>query len=298
MLVKQKFVTQTIQRVLLPLLFSSVAQASWWDNFTVMKDVQYGPSAPEIADLYLPSTVGSRPAIVMVHGGAWMAGDKTGLNFYARNFANAGIAVVNINYRLLKPDVPETAWPTQIEDAQLAVRWVRANSRTLNIDPNRICAWGDSAGGHLALLLGSLQKNVPGDRSMLFAKQSPQVNCVIDFFGPTDFTQPSARVLDGVLKPLFHGKSLAEATEQYAAASPAKLVTSQTAPTLIVQGTQDKIVLLEQSTELDSVMTQKGIPHSMMTFNGGHWFENLQPSKQKNVIDQQVLDYAKKMLRP
>src|SRR5262249_44856876 len=102
-----------------------------------------------------------RPAIVVIHGGGWVEGDRS--SFASRkhgapgnieDFAALGSGAVPINYRLSG----EAPFPAALEDCKCAVRWLRAHARDYNVDPNRIGAWGNSAGGHLALLLGMVGK--------------------------------------------------------------------------------------------------------------------------------------------
>lgn len=277
---------------------ASSAHAWPWDNYSTHKDQGYGKTAAELADLYLPTGGSNHPAIIMIHGGAWVGGDKKERDYYAKMFADAGIAVVNINYRLLNMQTGANPWPAQLQDVQLAVRWMRANSQKLGIDPNRICAWGDSAGGHLSLLLGTMTKTKPGDRSAMYADQSSTVNCVIDLFGPTDLTAESAAPLNGVLKPLFGGKTAAQAREAYEEASPVNHVTSKTVPILIVQGLTDNIVLPAQSAALEKALSQKGVNHQMITFNGGHWYDKIQPKRKQAEVEAQIFGWVKAVLKP
>jgi acetyl esterase/lipase len=124
---------------------------------------------------------------VFIHGGAWQAGDKSAYaGYYAQLYAMAGFHVVSINYRLASYGDPTTQWNAQLQDVQLAIRWLRQNASTWRMDPNRIGAVGDSAGGHLALFLGSLDASVPN--STCFTRCF--VSAVVDMFGPTDLTQP------------------------------------------------------------------------------------------------------------
>ena len=103
-----------------------------------------------------------RAAIVVVHGGSWRRGDKANLNWRAvcQWLATAGYVTVSINYRL----APAWSFPAQLDDVQDAVRWLRdpAVVDRYNIDPDRIGAFGGSAGGNLVSLLGTVGT---GDRS-------------------------------------------------------------------------------------------------------------------------------------
>ena len=134
-------------------------------------------------DLYLPEKAEDRlPLIVWIHGGAWYAGSKEGCP--AVPFAAKGYAVASINYRLSQHAI----FPAQIEDCKAAIRWLRANAAKYNLDPDHIGVWGASAGGHLVALLGTTAgvKELEGQGGNL--DQSSRVQCVVDWFGPTDLT--------------------------------------------------------------------------------------------------------------
>jgi hypothetical protein len=128
------------------------------DGVSVLGGVPYAAlpgTRPLELDLYLPA---ARPApvVVFVHGGGWRLGSRHSAGpAYARTsafeaVARAGIAVASVDHRLSA----EAAWPAQLHDVKAAVRWLRARAGELGVDPGRVSAWGESAGGHLAALLG------------------------------------------------------------------------------------------------------------------------------------------------
>jgi acetyl esterase/lipase len=152
------------------------------------QDLAYAAlSSAQKLDLYIPTTgSGSFPVVVMVHGGGYMMGDKTngaGLVGVDQLLA-AGYAVASINYRLSD----EAKYPAQIHDAKASVRFLRANAPHYHLNPNKIGAWGASAGGNLASLLGTTCSvaNLEG-ASLGSATQSSCVQVVVDWFGPIDF---------------------------------------------------------------------------------------------------------------
>ena len=109
-------------------------------------------------DLYLPPAEGPHPVVVFLHGGGWRVGSRHSAGPAYRGadpnpfelVAQAGVAVASVDYRLSG----EATWPAQLHDAKAAVRWLRARAGELGVDPGRIAAWGESAGGPLAELLG------------------------------------------------------------------------------------------------------------------------------------------------
>src|SRR5437016_2246154 len=123
-----------------------------------------------------------RPAIVIIHGGGWLEGDKS--SFASRrygvpgnivDFASLGFVAVTINYRLSG----EAPFPAALEDCKCAVRWLRAHAKEYNIDPKYIGAYGNSAGGHLALLLGMVGKEAGLEGDGPYPNESSLVQAVV-----------------------------------------------------------------------------------------------------------------------
>ena len=130
----------------------------------VRSAIPYGPLPAEWGDLYLPAGGGSaRSAVLLIHGGGWVVGSRADYELIAKSLAQAGMVAFSIDYRLAKAMNPVTHWPAQLVDVQLAVRFLRAHAAEFGIDPARIGALGDSAGGHLAVFLGVLHSIAPGD---------------------------------------------------------------------------------------------------------------------------------------
>lgn len=141
-------------------------------------------SSSQMLDLYLPKEGRNLPLIIYVHGGAFCMGDKRQWIKYQLAYLDQGYAVAAINYRLSS----EAIFPGQIEDCKAAVRWLRAHAATYRLDPNHFVAWGASAGGHLAAMLGTTGniRDFDVGENLTF---SSQVEAVADFFGPSDLTR-------------------------------------------------------------------------------------------------------------
>ncbi|WP_169338124.1 alpha/beta hydrolase, partial [Nocardia vinacea] len=142
-------------------------------------------------DLYLPATTAKAPLVLYFHGGGWSSGSRKNyrnLGWQADErtpFAQliaAGYAVASVDYRLSR----QAKWPAQIVDAKAAVRWLRANADRYLIDTNHIAAWGDSAGGHIAAMLGTSGGVAELEGSEGSAGYSSRVQAVADWFAPTD----------------------------------------------------------------------------------------------------------------
>ena len=155
--------------------------------------VSYGPRSEQLLDLYLPTQARRPlPVIVYFHAGGWVAGARTDIpDLVSTLAADTGSALVSVDYRLTTrdPDGHSTnAFPTALEDADRAVRWVRAHAAEWDLDPSMVIAAGASAGGQLAALLGVAPgAHVDPDLEPDLASTSPVVQGVLDYVGPTDF---------------------------------------------------------------------------------------------------------------
>jgi acetyl esterase/lipase len=242
-----------------------------YHQISAVNNVSYGPKPDEVLDRCAP--VGAetlRPAVILIHGGAWAGGDMTHYTHECQDLAHLGFVAITINYRLTSE---RDQWPDQIGDAQLAVRWMRANAATLKLDPSRICALGDSAGAHLALLLDEFTTIHSADVAHLYPNVSPQVKCVVDQFGPTDLAKLYTQGLPFVksaITALMDGKTPAQDPSLYRDASPVDHINAQTGQVMIIQGTQDTTVLPGQSTELRQDLQKAGIPVRYVSYKGGH----------------------------
>jgi len=218
-------------------------------NWTIYRDSPYGSDPQQVGDFYMLNG-GVRPAVIFIHGGGWSAGDKSVYEGRARRYALAGFHVIAINYRLAKFEDKSTQWPAQLNDVRLALKWVRDRAGALRVDPGRICVAGDSAGGHLSLMLGLTDKPV----------------CILNMFGPCDL-RPMSDLLCKL--PVFGG---GPATED---ACPIERIGPDFPPTLTIHGTRDSTVAYEQALTLDRKLEALGVDHSLISYDGGHEFTDL-----------------------
>src|SRR5215469_1185882 len=144
--------------------------------------------------LYRPeNSSGNLPVVVLIYGGAWMMRNP-GLEIpKAKWLAAHGYAAAVIDYRLSS----EALFPAQIYDCKAAVRWLRANATDYSLDADHIAAWGDSSGAHLAAMLGVTGDVPPLEGVLGNTNESSKAQAVVDFFGPTDFSQMKAESLPG-----------------------------------------------------------------------------------------------------
>lgn len=210
-------------------------------------------------DLYLPESGPDdrSPVVVFVNGGGWKNGSKKTAARTAAWLANHGIAVASINYRLT--DV--AGWPAQINDCYESVRWLRRNAAKYQLDADHIGCWGTSAGGHLAILMGT--RPYPKEEST-----SSRVIAVCDWFGPSDLlTMPPNNVGNGRTErdvAMSNGAKLLRATVRKVPAlakdaSGLYHVSKGDSAFLIMHGEKDPGVPLEQSQRLHLALKKAGV---------------------------------------
>ncbi len=205
--------------------------------------------------------------IVALHGGGWRRLDKSGYGSrIASAFVAQGYVVVAPNYPLSSPGNP--TWPMNIEDLQAAVRWVRQNAGTFDLDAGRIVAMGESAGANLADLLGTGSPSAGPATSV----DSAAVEAVVSFSAPTDLAALyTASPAAGVAVAQMLGGPPAAVPGSYAAASPVDQVSPGDPPTFLVHGANDPLVPVSQSEELAAALTSAGVPNQLVVIPGaGH----------------------------
>lgn len=199
------------------------------------------------------------PAVVLIHGGAWIEGSKKDLADAGKEFARRGIFAVSVDYRLGSPD-PNKAdrhlWPAMIDDVQSAVRYVRAHAKEYRIDPKRIGAMGMSAGAQLAMLLGTTDTR--DAKTDFYPKEPSRVMAVVEWAGPTDMGKDVPETLTFLYKAVMGGEK-AEVPDQIRSMSPIRFIDAKTAPMFIVHGTADTTVPIIHGRNMAAALKAKGI---------------------------------------
>jgi acetyl esterase/lipase len=210
-----------------------------------------------ILDVALPAgEARTRPAVVLIHGGAMMFADRSDLRPHADALAAAGYVTFNVDYRLVT-ETGENPWPAQLDDAQRAVRWVRAHAAEFGVDPERICAYGHSAGGVLAAQLGTRETRDNSDPDL--ANYSSKVACVVDIAGEMDLSIPTIMSDGEAIQTVLLGGGPGEAAAAYRDISPITHVTPASAPFLMLHGADDVIVGVEHSRRMTEALHQAGV---------------------------------------
>ena len=234
---------------------------------------------------------GPFPVIVCIHGGGFRAGKREGYDAQCIRLAQHGYVAVTVSYRL----APKYPFPAAIHDVKAAVRWVRANAAKYQIDPSRLGVTGGSAGGHLAQFLGVTGdvKEFEGDGGN--ADQPTRVTCVVNFYGPSDFTKSYGKSVDAAeVLPLFLGGNLETARPNHVRASPLTWVTPKAAPTLCIHGTDDKYVAHEQAVWLIDKLKASKVEAELLTMEGaGHGFKG----KDAETAEKAMIAYFDKHLK-
>jgi acetyl esterase/lipase len=257
---------------------------------TYEQDVAFlPPDRIEKLDLYLPATrpTGARsPAVVMIHGGGWLGGDKAGGREHSVGvtLAQAGYVYASINYQL----DPTDRWPTNLRDCKNAVRFLRANAGRYGVNPDRIGVIGSSAGGHLALMVAYTAGMAELEPAGPYPKVSGEVSAVVNLFGVTDIAAWMQTDNKGnpikpqpMPYPLFSASG-GGTPELIREASPVSYVSANSPPTLTIHGTADATVHRGQATALDGKLAEAGVPHETILLDGvGHSFDLTQTWEKK-----------------
>jgi acetyl esterase/lipase len=235
------------------------------DNVEEILDVEYGTGGERKLqlDLYLPKGRSkATPAVIFIHGGAWKSGKRGDMKFYCVKFAEKGYVTATVTYRLMG----EAPFPAAVHDVKCAVRWLRANSAKYQVDSKHIAVSGNSAGGHLSMMIGySDDPSLEGSGGN--NNVSSRVCAVVNFYGPTDLTTDFAKNQE-LVREFVGGKAFDEAPDVYKLASPLFHLTRDDPPTLIFHGTIDSTVPIAQADMLAEKLKELGVDYVYERYDG------------------------------
>ena len=254
-------------------------------------------------DVYAPETKPETPipAVVWVHGGGWRGGSKDGIARSAP-ILGYGYGLVSVEYRLSG----EAIFPAAIADVKAAMRWVRANASGFGFDPQRLGAWGSSAGGHLVALLGTAHEVREWDG---LHDENPGVSsrpdAVCNWFGPSDFLRmndfPGRIDHDAADSPesKFVGGPIQEHPEKTRRASPIRYVTADDPPMLHMHGEVDQAVPYNQSELLHAALDRAGLDSTLyMVKAADHGFRGMQGDTAESLIERVAAFFARTLGAP
>ena len=258
----------------------------------VTKDLAYAPAQPpgtqgHLLDLYVPRSERAVPLVIFTSGSGWLAdsgrsgADKVAAQLNPHGYAVAGVAIRSSG---------QARFPAQLYDIKGAIRWLRANATTYNLDPNRVAIMGDSSGGWTTAMAA-----VTGDIPALEGDVGPRgpssaVQAAIPFYPPTDFLQMDAHMPDNCREfnsafgltnchsdarspeSRLLGCTITACPGRVAAANPLTYIGGRhTPPFLILHGEQDSIVPYHQSAILYDRLAASGDDARLLSFpKAGH----------------------------
>jgi acetyl esterase/lipase len=238
-------------------------------------------------DIYPPTAVSLRAAVILLHGGAWKFGQRADMADYARALASHGFTAIAAEYRL----TGEAIWPAQILDVFDVLDWTARHAEALGLDANKIALLGLSAGGHLALLAAA------GQTRGVFARErseSARVGAVVSAFAPPELRLAPPGAAPNPVSALL-GPGATDAMAR--AASPTTYVSSLPA-TFLLGGMKDDLIPPSATLALFAALEAHGVPADLHLYHGhAHEFIRL-PSMLSPVMAQVALFLKRAMVDP
>lgn len=240
-------------------------------NVTVVPDQRYGDDSRELVDVYYPADAPTKlPTLIWIHGGAFIAGDRTDLSGYAKVLAAKGYTIAAVGY----PLAPGARYPAPVISANEAVTFILANVDRFHVDPQRLFIVGDSAGAQIAaqMVAGTADAAYGGAVGFSPALQPPQIKGVVLFCGIFDATAVATEgpFSDFIRKVLWSYFGTPDITgdsrlEQFSVAGH---VTADFPPTFVSVGNADP--LAPQSAKLAEALKSKGVAVETLFFPPDH----------------------------
>lgn len=246
------------------------------ENSYYYQDLEYGNHERQKLDLFVPKGKEQTGLVLMIHGGAWIGGDKSAYSDYIRTWADKGYAAATINYRYLSY---ETSFDDILDDIESALHKIKETGAEHGVDINKMLLSGHSAGGHLSMLYPYTRK-----------ESSPiEAVAIVNASGPTDLLDPNfhnenataaLKELYRQIASLVYGEELTLenahlANDLLKKASPLYYVDAETIPTIINHGMKDDTVPFSNALSLEAKFKELGVTHIMNVYpNSGHGLES------------------------
>lgn len=255
----------------------------------------YAPQGTmQLLDIARPLDPGPHPLVVMVHGGGWREGHQHEFVDEIAQLASLGYVAASVSYRL----APTFTFPAQMSDIRCAIRFLRAKSDSLGIDPGRVVLVGASAGGHLAALTAFAPEASQFDSGCPYQGQSVAVSGVVSYYGVLDLQQPSdfpSPILEAIEQ--FLGAPAGSAVA--ATASPVAYADAGDPPVLIIHGTADDVIAVAQARRVHAALGSIGLPSTLVELPGvEHGFPVLATAQPMRTASCTTLAFLDRYLRP
>jgi acetyl esterase/lipase len=212
-------------------------------------------------DVFAPEGTSQRCCVLVLHGGGWRVGDRADVHDRCLALARHGLTAVAVQYRLLDA----SPWPGALHDIASAIRWARENAERLDVEPTSVVVQGHSAGGHIALMLGTLPQE---QRPAAIAAFYPGI-------GFHEVEPPAADIFPPVLELDDLGRAPSHMLfppgtppEQLRAASPIDLLDDRFPATLILHGSADSVINERSSVALHRALLELGVPSDLHIYAG------------------------------
>jgi acetyl esterase/lipase len=291
------------QEKIVPMPAPKIEMMAVPDGIKVEQDLVYATMNGHELKLdiaYPKEKKGKMPAIINIHGGGWLMGDKNPNE--AIIDAQHGYIGISIQYR--KSDIAK--FPAAVHDCKTAVRWARANADKYGIDIDRIGVMGGSAGGYLAAIMGVSNNDSYLEGDGPYKQYSSKVQTAVDQFGPTDFSRMNDvpgnmdHNLPSGPESQFIGKPVQEAPDLVKKANPITYIDASDPPILVMHGEKDGDVIINQSELFYNALAKAGVKTKFVRIkNAGHGFApvpdsaTISPSKEE--LDEIVWNWFKKI---
>ncbi|MCC4310472.1 alpha/beta hydrolase [Alcanivorax marinus] len=215
------------------------------------------------ASVYRPRAGGRYPAVLVVHGGGWARRSPADMADLSRWLAEHGLVAVNIEYRF----APAYTFPAQLQDLQMAMRWLHVHADEYGIDRARVGAWGYSSGAHLVALLATVAGDPDNPLNPPYGGPVTRPKAVVAGGTPSDLR----KFKGGELVPQFLGGEREAIPAVYARASPVTAVTPNTPPVFLYHGSWDRTVPKDHAVDFYDALRANGVDTELYLLNGrGH----------------------------
>lgn len=267
-------VFSTYNKEIKKFLFIEIVKERKYKNLDSSLDIVYNSldSRELHLDAYYKKGKKPQPAVILIHGGGWKSGNKSQMKIFAQEIASKGYSCFSIEYRLS----PEAQYPAAIFDVKNAIKYIKANAKKFNVNPDKVAVLGCSSGGQMAALIGTTNNNLEFE-SPSEINENASVQAIIDLDGILAFKHPESE--EGKVASLWLGGSFDEKPEIWKQASALNHVSASTPPILFINsdmtrfhaGRTDVISKLNSYKIYSEVKNISNSPHSFWFFNP--WFQ-------------------------